>query len=107
MNIRELLKIGKKNKKENEKVANRKLEKVGNLGKVIPSFLISEFSILPYSQNWKLRFKNLRKKYPRFPRFPKFPRLPSFRPGPGEQSQTCEGPILEKRTSKSFKKYVK
>ena len=51
MNIRELLKIGKKNKKENEKVANRKLEKVGNLGKVIPSFLISEFSILPYSQN--------------------------------------------------------
>ena len=38
----------------NEKVANRKLGKVGNLGnlrKVIPSFLISEFSILPYSQN--------------------------------------------------------
>ena len=103
MNIRELLKIGKKNKKENEKVANRKLEKVGNLGKVIPSFLISEFSILPYSQNWKLRFKNLRKKYLRFPRFPKFPRLPSFRPGPGEQSQTCEGPILENELLKALK----
>ena len=45
-----------KNKKENEKVANRKLGKVGNLrnlGKVIPSFLISEFSILLYSQNRK------------------------------------------------------
>ena len=37
----------KKNKKENEKVANRKLGKVGNLGNVIPSFLISAFSILP------------------------------------------------------------
>ena len=46
-----------------------------NLGKVIPSFLISEFSILPYSQNRKLGFKNLGKKIPRFPRFP------SFRPG--------------------------
>ena len=46
-------------KKENEKVANRKLR---NLGKVIPSFLVSEFSILPYSQNRKLRFKNFGKK---------------------------------------------
>ena len=34
-----------------------------------------EFSILPYSQNRKLGFKNLGKKFPRFPRFP------SFRPG--------------------------
>ena len=71
-----------KNKKENEKVANRKLGKAGNLEnlrKVIPSFLISEFSILPYSQNRKLGFKDLAKKFPRFPRFPRFP---SFRPGP-------------------------
>ena len=62
-------------------MANRKLGKVGNLGnlgKVIPSFLVSEFSILPYSQNRKLAFKNLEKKFPRFPRFPRFP---SFPPG--------------------------
>ena len=59
-------------------MANRKLgkiRKVRNLGKIIRSFLISEFLILSYSQNWKLGFKNLRKK------FPKFLRFPSFRPG--------------------------
>ena len=44
-------------KKENEKVAKRKLGKVGNLGKVIPSFLSF------------LGFKNLGKKFPRFPSF--------------------------------------
>ena len=62
----------KRMKKENEKVANRKLEKVGNLknlGKVIPSFLISEFSILLYSQNRKHGLKNIGKKSPRFPSF--------------------------------------
>ena len=67
---------------EKSKNGNRKLRKVGdlgNLGKIIPSFLISEFSILPNSQNRKLEFKNLGKKFPRFPRFPKFP---SFPPGP-------------------------
>ena len=56
-------------------MANRKLgnlENLGNLGNVIPSFLIAEFSILPYSQNGKLGFKNLGKKFPRFPRFPSF-----------------------------------
>ena len=50
-------------------MANRKLGKVwnlGNLGKMIPSFLISEFSILPYSQNRKLGFKDLRKKFRHF-----------------------------------------
>ena len=50
----------------------RKLGKLGNirnLGNIIPSFLISKFSILPYSQNWKLGFKNLRKKFPSFPSF--------------------------------------
>ena len=52
-------------------MANRKLGKAGNLGKVIPSF-ISEFSILPYCQNRKLGLKNLGKKFPIFP---------SFRPG--------------------------
>ena len=50
----------KKNKKENEKVANRKL---GNLGNIIPSFLHSKFSVLPYSQNRKLGFKNLGKNF--------------------------------------------
>ena len=42
-------------------MANEKLEKVGNLGhlgKIISSFLFSEFSILLYSQNQKLGFKN-------------------------------------------------
>ena len=67
-----------KNTKENEKVANQKLGNLGNLGKVIPSFLISEFFIFPYSQNRKLRFKNLGKKILRFPRFLSFS---SFRLG--------------------------
>ena len=56
-------------------MANRKLGKLGNLGNlgnIIPSFLISKFSILPYSQNRKLGFKNLGKKFPSFP---------SLRPG--------------------------
>ena len=53
-------------------MANRKLGNLGNLGNIIPSFLISKFSILPYSQNRKLGFKNLGKKFPSFP---------SFRPG--------------------------
>ena len=59
----------KKEKMKSRKVANRKLGKVrnlGNLGKTIPSFLISGFSILPYSQTWKLGFKNLGIKFPRF-----------------------------------------
>ena len=60
---------------KNEKMANQKLR---NLRNIIPSFLISEFSILPYSQNQKFGFKNLRKK---FPRFPGFSRFPSFWPG--------------------------
>ena len=51
------------------------LGNLGNLGNIIPSFLISKFSILPYSQNRKLGLKNLGKKFPSFPRFP------SFRPG--------------------------
>ena len=72
-------------KKENEKVANRKVGNLGNLGKIIPSFLIFEFSILPYSQNRKLGFKNLGKKFPRFPRFSRFR---SFRPG--QRNTVCE-----------------
>ena len=54
-------KKGKKIKKENEKETNRKLGKVGNLGnlgKVIPSFLISEFSILAVGQNWDLKISD-------------------------------------------------
>ena len=65
----------KKINKENEKVANRKLGKIANLGKIIPSFLLSEFSILAAGQNRKLGFKNLGEKCSRFLRFP------SFRPG--------------------------
>ena len=74
-----------------EKMANRNLGKVrnlGNLGKIIPSFLIFEFSILPYSQNRKLRFKNLGKKFPRFPRFPRFPSFRSGRIQNQNQNQT-------------------
>ena len=62
-------------------MANQKLGKLGNLGnlgKVVPSFLVSKFSILRYSQNRKLGFNNLGKKFSRFPRFPSFP---SFSPG--------------------------
>ena len=70
--------LKKKSFLKNEKVANRKLGNLENLGNIIPSFLISKFSILPYSQNRKLAFKNLGKKIPSFPRFPSFP---SFRPG--------------------------
>ena len=47
----------------------RNLGNLGNLGNIIPSFLISKFSILPYSQNRKLGFKNLGKKFPSFPSF--------------------------------------
>ena len=70
------IKKEKQVKKENEKVTNRQLENLENLGNlrnIIPSFLISKFSILPYSQNRKLGFKNLGKKLPSFPRFPSFP----------------------------------
>ena len=42
-------------------MANGKLGYLGNLGNIIPSFLISEFWIFLYSQNRKLRFKNLGK----------------------------------------------
>ena len=63
-------------------MADRKLGKIGNLGnlgKIIPTFLIFESSILPYSRNRKLGFKNLGKKFPTFLRFPRFL---SFRIGP-------------------------
>ena len=55
-------------------MANWKLGDLGYLGNIIPSFPMSKFSILPYSQNWKLGFKNLGEKFPSFP---------SFRPGLG------------------------
>ena len=56
-------------------------ENLENLGNIISSFLISKFLIFPYSQNWKLGFKNLGKKFPRFP---------SFRPGlPFEKCFRC------------------
>ena len=57
-------------------MTNQKLGKVRNLGnfrKIIPSFLISKFSFLPYSQNGKLGFENLINFFSRFPRFPRFP----------------------------------
>ena len=43
----------------NQKLEN--LENLGNLRNITPSFLISKFSILCYSQNQKLGFKNLGK----------------------------------------------
>ena len=63
---------------KNEKMANSKPGKIGNLRKIIPNFPISEFSILPYSQNRKPGFKDLWKKILGFSRFPRFP---GFRPG--------------------------
>ena len=63
-----------------EKLGN--LGNLGNLGCIIPSFLISEFLILAVGQNWKLGFKNPRKKFPRFPRFL------SFRPGRNQPTYT-------------------
>ena len=59
-------KLKKKMFLEKWKVANRKLGNLGNLGNpgnIIPSFLFSKFSILPYSQHQKLGFKNLGKKF--------------------------------------------
>ena len=38
-------------------MANQKLGNLENLGNIIPSFLMSEFSLLPYSQNRKLEKK--------------------------------------------------
>ena len=61
----------------NRKLGN--LRNLRNLGNIIPSFLISEFSILAAGPNRKHGFQNLGKKFPIFPRFPRFP---SFRPGP-------------------------
>ena len=57
------MKKEKKIKNENEKVANRKLREVGNLGnlgKVIPSFLISEFSILCFYPTAKIENSDLK-----------------------------------------------
>ena len=68
---------------KNKKVANwklRNLRNLGNLGNIIPSSFIFEFSILLYSQNRKLGFKNLGKKFPRFPSFwPDVPTTPWLR----------------------------
>ena len=64
----------KKIKKENEKVANRKLGNLGNLWnirKVIPNFLVSEFSVLPKNSDLKISEK----------KFPRSLRFPSLRPG--------------------------
>ena len=44
-----------------------------------PSFLMSEFSLLPYSQSRKLE-KKWEKIWTKFPRFPTFSRFQSFRP---------------------------
>ena len=58
------------------KVANRKLVNLGNrkdLGTIFLIFLISKFSILPYTQNRKIGFKNLRKKIPEFSEFSTWP----------------------------------
>ena len=57
------------------KVANRKFGNLGNLenlGNVIQSFLISEFSILPYSKNRKHGLWKHLKIFSRFPVFLNF-----------------------------------
>ena len=59
-------------KRKSGKLKTWNLGNLGNLGNIIPNFLKSKFSILPYSQNRKLGFKDLGKKFPSFP---------SFRPG--------------------------
>ena len=53
-------------------MANRKfgnLGSLGNLGDIILRFVISEFSIFSYSQNWKLGLKKLEKFFSMFPSF--------------------------------------
>ena len=52
-----------------EKVANQRL---GNLGNIIPNFLMPKFSIFSYSQNRKLGFKKFEKKFLRFLKFLSF-----------------------------------
>ena len=62
-------------------MANRKLGKVGNLGnlgRAIPSFLVPEFSILPYSQNRKLGFKNRGKNFSEISEVYEFSTWPLF-----------------------------
>ena len=63
--------LKKMRKMKNDKSKAQKNRK--SLGKIISSFLISEFFIFSYRQNRKVGFKNLGKKFPRFP---------SFWPGP-------------------------
>ena len=50
-------------------MANWKLGNLGNVGDIIPRFLISKFSILPFSQNRKLGFKILGKNFRAFQDF--------------------------------------
>ena len=59
--------LKKMRKMKNDKSKAQKNRK--SLGKIISSFLISEFFIFSYRQNRKVGFKNLGKKFPRFPSF--------------------------------------
>ena len=63
---------------------------LGNLGNIIPIFPISKFLILRYSENRKLGFKNLGKKFPNFP---------SFRPGPVDSDVSCFHGLFPSRSS--------
>ena len=63
---------------KNEEMENRKIGNLGYIGSFVPIFLMSDFSILSYSRNRKLGFKERGKKIPRFPRLSRFP---NFRPG--------------------------
>ena len=56
-------------------MTNRRLGNLGNLGDIIPSFLISEFSILAVGQNQKPEFKNLDKKISEVSEFSTWPFL--------------------------------
>ena len=57
---------------KNEKIANRKLGKLGNLGKLFRVILFPSFRFCPTAKIENSDFKNLGKKFPSFP---------SFRPG--------------------------
>ena len=60
---------------EKWKMGNQKLGHLGNLWNIIPIFLMSEFSMLPNIQNWKLRFKKKWKKISEIFEFSTWPDL--------------------------------
>ena len=60
-------------------IENSETSEVSKISEIL--FRVFLFPRFRYSQNRKLGFKNLGKKFPSFPRFPSFPSFPSFRTG--------------------------